>query len=184
MPPGPIPIRELPDPHQILLEALEAARKAVCGYGPLARTCDCKYGLIPPGDPTEVVPLNALSCNHRGCEHTGCPEIRSLMARVKTQQRARWAKASTEHIRTSHGWLCCIHHPDYDPASPSMYDGAVGGAVCGGAWFCHSCTPEADRAHGLLPPVSERPAEVWPAGCICGGVVGAYCPVCNPGVAG
>lgn len=26
----------------------------------------------------------------------------------------------------------------------------------------------------------RRPAERWPAGCTCGGVVGAPCPVCNP----
>lgn len=50
------------------LEALEAARLAVCAY-PLSVRCDCKYGLIPGGHDPMVI----------GDEHTGCPELRDMI---------------------------------------------------------------------------------------------------------
>lgn len=158
MPPGFIPgsllsDREIPDHHQIMLDALEAARQRVCAYR-FQRTCDCKFGLIPyPLQGTQTA-----NCTHRHCEHTGCPEIRQLMAQVKNAQRNAWARRSAEHARTSHGWLCCTHHPDYDSAATTgapgaSYDGTPEGATCGGVGFCLTCTPEADRLHGLLPPL-------------------------------
>lgn len=152
-------IPDMPDHHLILLDALEEARKAVCCYSPLARTCDCKYGLIPPTDPAEPVPLNAINCTHRNCEHTGCPEIRSMMAQVKNAQREVWGRRSKHHERTGHGWLCCANHPEFDPELANrvkaMYDGTPEGATCGGPGWCYTCTPEADRTHGLLPPLPE-----------------------------
>ena len=143
--------REMPDPHQLVIDALEAARKSICGYGPLARTCDCKYGLIPYAMQGSLT----AACRHSHCEHTGCPEIRELLGRFRAAQREAWARKSDTHVRTTHGWLCCLHHPglNFDDPSPAMYDGTPAGAACGGAGYCHTCTPEADRAHGLLPPL-------------------------------
>lgn len=61
------------DNRRALIAALEAARKAVCGYaGP---TCDCKYGLVPGG--AEPYGL--------GSEETGCPEIRDLIRLVNAE---------------------------------------------------------------------------------------------------
>lgn len=55
-----------------LAAALELVRRSVCAYGPLAETCDCKYGLyefiLPKGDPGYV-----------NSEQTGCPELRSVI---------------------------------------------------------------------------------------------------------
>lgn len=145
------PNRLRPDHHQILIDALETARKKVCGYGPLARTCDCKFGLVPYA----LMGTNTARCSHRSCEHTGCPEIRQLMAQVKNAQRETWARRSDAHGRLVHGWLCCRWHPDLDPNAPDftvMYDGNPAGATCGGVGHCFTCTPEADQLHGLLPP--------------------------------
>lgn len=160
------PNRLAPDPHQVLIDALEQARREVCGYGPLARTCDCKYGLILPTDPAEPVLPSATHCTHRSCEHTGCPEIRSMVARVKNAQREAWGRRSKGHERTTHGWLCCNNHPAFDPALTNrvaaLYDGTPAGATCGGPGWCYTCTPEAGRTHGLLPPepgVADDPAS-------------------------
>lgn len=55
-----------------LAAALELVRRRICAYGPLATTCDCKYGLgkyiLPKGDPGYV-----------NSEETGCPELRSVI---------------------------------------------------------------------------------------------------------
>ena len=139
-------LRRGPDYHQILLDALEEARKRVCHYGPHARTCDCKWGLVPSGDPAEVVPVNAIHCTHRNCEHSGCPELRDLMNRIKREQRTRWAQLSEVHELTSHGEPCCAQMEA--PAPPP-------GISCGSYWWCAECIVEADRTHGLLPPLEQ-----------------------------
>jgi hypothetical protein len=54
-----------------LASALEAVRCRICAYGPLADTCDCKYGLgetLTAGPPAQS-----------GSERTGCPELRSAI---------------------------------------------------------------------------------------------------------
>ena len=45
---------------QEIIEGLENLRKAICGYGPNAPTCDCKYG----------------GSRIAHSEQTGCPEVR------------------------------------------------------------------------------------------------------------
>jgi hypothetical protein len=168
MPPGFIPGSLLadmkhPDLHQNMLDALERARKEVCGYGPLARTCDCKYGLVP----YSTMGSNTANCTHRYCEHTGCPEIRQLMAQVKNAQRETWARRSATHGRLTHGWLCCRWHPDVDSGDRADYVANSNldptGAACGGVGFCFTCTPEADRLHGLLPPLEVADDDTPPA---------------------
>lgn len=146
----PLATHRYPDYHQILLDALEKARQEVCHYGPHARTCDCKWGLVPPTDPAAVVPINAIHCTHRNCEHSGCPELRNLMGRIKREQRARWARLSEVHELTSHGEGCCaqLDTPDKQETTP-------GKTHCGGYWWCAECITEADRTHGLLPPLAE-----------------------------
>lgn len=136
------------DPYHSAIEALEVARRAVCTY--MGPTCDCKWGLIPSDDPAEVVPLKALNCKHSGhCEHTGCPELRSLIGRIRRAQRAWWAARSDYHTITTHGQFCCekADIPGWTPESEPVF--------CGGTHYCPHCTSEADRAHGLLPPLAE-----------------------------
>lgn len=67
-----------PTLRQNLIDALEEARKAVCAYGPLARTCDCKYGLVPDnGYDWQPAML--------GSEQTGCPELRDLIRAIRAE---------------------------------------------------------------------------------------------------
>lgn len=58
-----------------LAAALEMVRRGVCGYGPLAETCDCKYGIdeyiTPRGEIGGIKRFNS--------EMTGCPELRSVI---------------------------------------------------------------------------------------------------------
>lgn len=135
------------DPYRSLIDALETARKQVCTY--MGPTCDCKWGLILPDDPAEVVPINALNCKHNYCEHTGCPELRNLIGRVRQAQRAWWAARSDNHAITTHGQFCCekADIPGWTPETPPVR--------CGGPHYCPDCTSEADRAHGLLSPLVE-----------------------------
>lgn len=72
-------------PRQHLINALEAARRDVCAYGPHAATCDCKYGLMPAVG--EALSSNARNCSHRNCEHTGCPELRDEINRLRALER-------------------------------------------------------------------------------------------------
>jgi hypothetical protein len=134
------PNRLRPDHHQILIDALERARKAVCCYsGP---TCDCKYGLIGPASFGESFPLNAVNCKHRNCEHTGCPEIRDLIGRAREGQRRAWARDAEHHRRTpTHDWPCCDLIEVLELPVDSI------NRVCGGPGRCIPCTVEADRIH-------------------------------------
>lgn len=139
------PNRFAPDHYQVLIDALETARRAVCCYG--GPTCDCKWGLIPSDDPADVVPISALNCKHNHCEHTGCPELRSLIERLRRSRRAWWAARSDRHALTSHGEGCCAQLD-----TPDRQETAPGQTHCGGYWYCVVCITEADRIHGLLPP--------------------------------
>ena len=47
-----------------LVAGLSAHQSAICGYGPHAATCDCKYG-----------------AKHKG-EQCGCPEVRMASALI------------------------------------------------------------------------------------------------------
>ena len=133
------------DPYRSLIDALETARKEVCIY--MGPTCDCKWGLIPPDDPAEVVPLAALNCRHNHCEHTGCPELRTLVGQVRRSQRAWWAARSDKHEATpTHDMPCCDRVLLVDPPASGS---------CGGPHYCAVCVTEADRTHGLLPPLAD-----------------------------
>jgi hypothetical protein len=51
--------------NERLIAGLEELRKRVCEYGPLARTCDCKFGASGEG------------------EQSGCPELRQAIEYLK-----------------------------------------------------------------------------------------------------
>lgn len=134
------------DPYQPLVDALEAARKSVCTY--MGPTCDCKWGLVLPDALAEAVLLNARNCKHNHCEHTGCPELRYQIGLARTAQRAYWASRSEVHGRTpTHDWPCCEQQFPCELPTDSL------NRVCGGPGRCPQCTTEADRIHGLLPPL-------------------------------
>ena len=77
------PVRRRPTPmaarnRQALINALETARRAVCAYGPDARTCDCKYGLVPDnGHDFQPAVLHS--------EETGCPELRDMIHAIQAE---------------------------------------------------------------------------------------------------
>lgn len=58
-----------------LAATLEMVRRGVCAYGPLATTCDCKYGMGK-----QITPAGEISGIKRfNSEMTGCPELRSVI---------------------------------------------------------------------------------------------------------
>lgn len=59
----------------MLASALEVVRRQICGYGPAAVTCDCKFG-IGRRVTGELAPNGSA---HVSSESTGCPELRSLI---------------------------------------------------------------------------------------------------------
>jgi hypothetical protein len=61
------------DPHD-LAAALELVRRCICGYGPNATTCDCKYGAGSELTNPEGRYLNS--------EQTGCPELREVIHKL------------------------------------------------------------------------------------------------------
>lgn len=150
---------EPPDPFERLIQALETARREVCSYSPLARTCDCKYGLLP----VDPMPTTAARCRHNNCEHNGCPDLRQMIQRVRDAQR--------QHIISCPGFNGCAHcgrtddgrggfelfarqgeyklcHPNPDPADPDRPDcyhlATVYGHPVTGCPICWHTAPDAE----------------------------------------
>lgn len=116
--------RTLPNHFDLLIEALETARKAVCIYS--GRTCDCKYGLIP----SDSISVEAMTCSHRMCEHTGCPEIRDLIAKTVWSRRAH-------EFGSNHGCPRVGAAPD----RPADADWRI--------WRCNHCGKDCDSRGSL-----------------------------------
>lgn len=115
----------IPNHFDLLIAALETARKQVCVYaGP---TCDCKYGLIPYNN----MPAAVHTCEHHLCEHTGCPELRDLIASTEWTRR-------THEFGPNHG---CprgfTSAPAYPTTNPTI-------------WRCSNCGADCDPRGNLL----------------------------------
>lgn len=122
-----------PNHFDLLLEALETARKQVCGYS--GRTCDCKYGLVP----SDMISVEAIACSHNWCEHTGCPEIRDLIAKTV------WARRAHE-FGPNHGCPRAGAAP-VRPADTSFRH-----------WRCNHCGQDYD-SRGNPAPAQPEPQE-------------------------